>query len=499
MTARRIFGVETEYGITCAPPAGRGAGARGAGPAPGGSDNGGSGSGNGGSRNGTGGDDAVPPAVVTADDAARYLFRKVVQWGRSSNVFLRNGARLYLDVGSHPEYATAECDDVRQLVANDRAGEAILDEMTEDANALLAEEGVPGTIHLFKNNVDSAGNSFGCHENYLVRRRRDFQAMGEALVPFFITRQILTGAGHIRARAGGGASYAFSQRADQMWDAMSSATTRSRPIINTRDEPHADADLYRRMHVIVGDSSVAETTTMLKVGMTDLLLGMLEDGVRVRDLALAEPMRAIREISHDMTATSPVELASGRRMSALQLQEEFLARVTAYLDSTGQTADLTDVQRRVLELWERGLRALREQDPSLVDTELDWAIKARLLDRYRAKHTLGLDDPRVARLSLAYHDISPQRGLATTLARRGLMARLTTDEEVADAVANPPASTRARLRGEFVAAAQEKRRDITVDWVHLKINDAAQRTVVLKDPFSPVDERVDALLAALRV
>ena len=253
---------------------------------------------------------------------------------------------------------------MRQLVANDRAGEVILDRMVDEANVLLEQEGVPGTIHLFKNNLDSAGNSFGCHENYLVRRRRDFQAMGDALVPFFITRQILTGAGHIRPRAGGGATYAFSQRADQMWDAMSSATTRSRPIINTRDEPHGDADLYRRMHVIVGDSSVAETTTMLKVGMTDLLLGMLEDGVRVRDLALAEPMRAIREISHDTTATVPVELASGRRMSALAIQEEFLTRVTGYLDAEGLTAELTDVQRRVLELWERGLRALREQDPT---------------------------------------------------------------------------------------------------------------------------------------
>ncbi|MFH5822732.1 Pup--protein ligase [Georgenia sp. AZ-5] len=463
MTARRIFGVETEYGITCAP-------------APGAA--------------------ATPP--LTADDAARYLFRKVVQWGRSSNVFLRNGARLYLDVGSHPEYATAECDDVHQLVVNDRAGEVILNRMSEDANAVLAQEGVPGTVHLFKNNVDSAGNSFGCHENYLVRRRRDFQAMGEALVPFFITRQILTGAGHIRPRAGGGASYAFSQRADQMWDAMSSATTRSRPIINTRDEPHGDADLYRRMHVIVGDSSVAETTTMLKVGMTDLLLAMLEDGVKVRDLALAEPMRAIREISHDTTATVPVELASGRRMSALDIQEDFLARVTGYLDAEGLTETLTGVQRRVLELWERGLRALRAGDPSLVDTELDWAIKGRLLERYRARHTLALDDPRVARLSLAYHDISPAHGLAASLTARGLMARITTDEEVAAAVDRPPATTRAWLRGNFVASAQERRRDVTVDWVHLKINDAAQRTVVLKDPFSPVDERVDTLMAALR-
>ena len=465
MTARRIFGVETEYGITCAqPPA-----------APG-----------------------HEQQVITADDAARYLFRRVVALGRSSNVFLRNGARLYLDVGSHPEYASAECDDVHQLVVNDRAGERILDEMTEEANGLLAEEGIAGTIHLFKNNVDSAGNSFGCHENYLVRRRRDFPAMGEALVPFFITRQILTGAGHIRPRAGGGASYAFSQRADQMWDAMSSATTRSRPIINTRDEPHGDAELYRRMHVIVGDSSVAETTTMLKVGMTELLLAVLEDGVKIRDLVLAEPMRAIREISHDTTATVPVELATGRRLSALDIQEELYARVRGHLDAEGRSAELTDVQRKVLELWERGLRALRTQDPSLVETELDWAIKGRLLERYRAKHTLGLDDPRVARLSLAYHDISAVRGLAPSLVARGLMARITTDEEIADAVTHPPTSTRAKLRGDFVAAAQERRRDITVDWVHLKINDAAQRTVVLKDPFSPVDDRVDALMAALR-
>ncbi|GAA4422350.1 Pup--protein ligase [Georgenia halophila] len=458
---RRIFGVETEYGITCAPHPGATTG-------------------------------------VTADDAARYLFRKVVAWGRSSNVFLRNGARLYLDVGSHPEYATAECDDVHQLVVNDRAGERILDEMTEEANELLAEEGVPGTIHLFKNNIDSAGNSFGCHENYLLRRRRDFQSVGETLVSFFISRQILTGAGHIRPRAGGGASYAFSQRADQMWDAMSSATTRSRPIINTRDEPHGDAEKYRRMHVIVGDSSVAETTTMLKVGMTELLLGMLEDGVKIRDLAMAEPMRAIRETSRDMTATGPVELVDGRRMSALDMQTEFLDRVSTWLDDTGRRGELGVVQRRVLDLWERGLTALREQDATGVETELDWAIKARLVERYRAKHTLGLDDPRVARLALAYHDISPARGLASTLAARGLMARITDDDEITTAVTEPPATTRARLRGDFVAAAHERRRDITVDWVHLKINDASQSTVVLKDPFSPVDARVDDLLATLR-
>ena len=455
MTVRRIFGVETEYGITCA------------------------------TTDGT---------TVTADDAARLLFRSVIARGLSSNVFLRNGARLYLDVGSHPEYATAECDDVHHLVVQDRAGERILDELTEQANAHLAADGVAGTVHLFKNNLDSAGNSFGCHENYLVRRRRDYRDMAEALVPFFVTRQVLTGAGHVRRTAAGRPAFAFSQRADQMWDALSSATTRSRPIINTRDEPHADAELYRRMHVIVGDSSVAETTTMLKVGATDLLLGMLEAGVEVRDLALAEPMRAIREISHDATGTEPVELADGRRISATDVQEDLLTRV---LEFVGTETDLTPVQRQVLDLWERGIQALRTQDHTGVSTELDWAVKRSLLERYRAKHNLGLDDPRVSRLLLAYHDISPTRGLATTMAERGLLARITTDEEVAEATTVPPQTTRAKLRGDFVGAAQDRRRDITVDWVHLKINDANQRTVMCKDPFAAVDERVEDLMAAL--
>ena len=229
---RRIFGLETEFGVTCAAPDGRG---------------------------------------LSAEEVARYLFRKVVAWGRSSNVFLGNGSRLYLDVGSHPEYATAECDDLRQLVIHDKAGERILEGLVEDAQARVEADGLPGRIHLFKNNLDSAGNSFGCHENYLIKRRGDFARTAEVLVPFLITRQILTGSGHVLLTPRG-PTYCFSQRADHLWEATSSATTRSRPIINTRDEPHADADLYRRLHVISGDSSMSETTTMLKVGMTDLML-----------------------------------------------------------------------------------------------------------------------------------------------------------------------------------------------------------------------------------
>ncbi len=451
---RRIFGLETEYGVTCAVDSGRG---------------------------------------LSADEVARYLFRKVVAWGRSSNVFLRNGSRLYLDVGSHPEYATAECDDVPQLIAHDRGGERILEGLVVDAQQRLEHEGIPGRIHLFKNNTDSAGNSYGCHENYLVRRQGDFSRLADVLVPFLITRQVLTGAGKLLPTPRG-AVYCLSQRADHIWESVSSATTRSRPIINTRDEPHADAERYRRLHVIVGDSSMSETTTLLKVGATDLVLRMVEAGVPIRDLALENPMRAIRDISHDITGSAEVQLANGRSASAISIQEEFLAAVTAFVNAN---VELTPTVKQVLELWERGLRAVRSQDLSLVDRELDWVIKLRLIERYRAKHDLALDDARVARLDLAYHDISRTEGLYNLLAARGLLERVVSDLDVFEATALPPQTTRAKLRGDFVRRAQEARRDYTVDWVHLKLNDQAQRTVLCKDPFRSVDERVDRLLDSM--
>jgi proteasome accessory factor A len=453
---RRIFGLETEYGVTCAADEGRG---------------------------------------LSADEVARYLFRKVVAWGRSSNVFLRNGSRLYLDVGSHPEYATAECDDWRQLVTHDRAGERILEGLIADAQVRLEHEGLPGRIHLFKNNTDSAGNSYGCHENYLVRRQGDFARTSDVLVPFLITRQILTGAGKVLTTPRG-ATFCFSQRADHIWESVSSATTRSRPIINTRDEPHADAEHFRRLHVIVGDSSMSETTTMLKVGATDLVLRLIEAGLPMRDLTLENPIRAIREISHDLTGMQPITLANGRTVTAIDLQEEYLGRVTDFLASQGPDATTPQIAR-VLDLWERGLRALRTDDLSLVERELDWVIKYRLIERYRAKHGLDLSDVRVQRMDLAYHDISRTEGLYNLLAQRGLVERITTDVEVFEAMSVPPQTTRAKLRGQFVQAAQEAHRDYTVDWVHLKLNDQAQRTVLCKDPFRHVDERVERLIESM--
>jgi proteasome accessory factor A len=411
-------------------------------------------------------------------------------------VFLANGSRLYLDVGSHPEYATPECDDVRHLVTHDKAGERIVEGLVADAQQRIADEGIAGEIYVFKNNTDSAGNSYGCHENYLVGRHGEFQKLADTLIPFLVSRQIITGAGKV-LQTPRGAVYCVSQRAEHIWEGVSSATTRSRPIINTRDEPHADAERYRRLHVIVGDSNMSETTTMLKVGSTDLVLRMLEHGSVLRDMTLENPIRAIREISHDPTGRRTVRLANGRELSALQIQTEYLDRARDFAQRRGLLDDPEGIHARVIDLWTRTITAVDSGNLSLVEREIDWVIKLRLLERYMAKHDLELSSPRIAQLDLAYHDITRSRGLYYLLEARGAVARVARDLEVFEAKSLPPQTTRAKLRGEFIRRAQERRRDFTVDWVHLKLNDQAQRTVLCKDPFRSVDERVEKLIASM--
>jgi proteasome accessory factor A len=311
-----------------------------------------------------------------------------------------------------------------------------------------------------------------------------------------VSRQVLVGAGKV-LQTPRGAVYCMSQRAEHIWEGVSSATTRSRPIINTRDEPHADAERYRRLHVIVGDSNMSETTTLLKVASTDLVLRMLEAGTVMRDMTLENPIRAIREISHDPTGRKLVRLANGREMSALDMQAEYFHRVHDFATRRGLLEDASGVPARALDLWERTLRAVETGDLSLVEREIDWVIKQRLLERYMKRHDLALSDTRVAQVDLAYHDILRGRGLFTLLEAKGAVARVTTDLEIFRAKVVPPQSTRARLRGDFIKRAQERRRDFTVDWVHLKLNDQAQRTVLCKDPFRSVDERVERLIASM--
>ncbi len=449
---RRIFGLEIEYGVTCTFRGQR---------------------------------------RLSPDEVARYLFRRVVSWGRSSNVFLENGARLYLDVGSHPEYATPECDTVRMVVVHDKAGERILESLVHQAEQRLHEEGIAGQIFLFKNNTDSAGNSYGSHENFLVARFGEFQKLADTLIPFLVTRQVFAGAGKV-LQTPRGALFSISQRAEHIWEGLSSATTRSRPIINSRDEPHADAERYRRLHVIVGDSNMSEYALWLKLATCDLVLRMIEAGTVMRDLTLDNPIRAIREISHDMTCRRRVKLAGGREMSALEIQREYFQRIAHFVERTGSDPE-TD---KVVAEWGRVLQTL-EDDPLKLSRECDWVAKYHLIEDYRRRHGLPLSHPRLGMLDLQYHDVNRSRGLYYLLQGRGKVDRVVTDDEVETARDTPPQTTRARLRGDFIRQAKRRRRDFTVDWVHLKLNDQAQRTVLCKDPFRSHDERVDKLIASM--
>lgn len=450
---RRIFGLETEYGITCTLRGQR---------------------------------------RLTPDEVARYLFRSVVAWGRSSNVFLENGGRLYLDVGSHPEFATPECDSIRDVVTFDRAGDYILNDLVANAEARLREEGIRGTIYLFKNNTDSAGNSYGCHENYLVHRSSEPDDYQSSFIPFLVSRQVYSGAGKILSTPKGPV-YSLSQRAEHIWEDVSSATTRSRPIINTRDEPHADAEHYRRLHVIVGDSNMSEYSTFLKLGAAACVLRMLEEPtVTLRDFTLENPIRSIREISSDVTCRRPVRLKNGKEMSALDMQLYFLEMAQSFENSHG----FDEHETAALREWEIVMAAL-ETDPMILDDRIDWVIKKSLIDKYCARHSVGLDSPQALAVDLQYHDIDHTRGLFHKMATRGLVRTLTDEDVIRHAQTTAPTTTRAHLRGEFIRSAKAKSRDFSVDWVHLKLNEQIQRTVVCKDPFLNKDERVERLIAGL--
>ena len=462
---RRIFGIETEFGIRYIP--------KGLGP-------------------------------LAPEEAARKLFKPVVDTWRSSNVFLPNGGRLYLDVGSHPEYATAETASVRDALIQDKAGEYLLNDLVNQAEDSLEAEGSQGQIFLFKNNVDSAGNSFGSHENYMLERKVEFSRLVRSLIPFLITRQIVVGAGKVHPAGPpqwggrplgpeGQPSFSFSQRADYIWEGSSTATTRARPIINTRDEPHADASLYRRMHVINGDSNMSQATTLLKLGATDLVLRMLEDYYPLENFEIKDTATALRVISHDLTGTATFPLADGREANALTLQRHYQAAASRYIDEKG--AHHGDVPY-ILDLWGRALDAVESGDTSQIDTEIDWAIKKKLLDTYIDRGASGYDDPKIQQLDLAYHDIDPALGVFGLLTRKGLVKNLVSHDEISHATVHPPA-TRASLRGRFISTARNAGEPFTVDWVHLKLNNKPHLTVMCKDPFATESAAMDDLLATL--
>lgn len=440
---------------------------------------------------------------LAPDEVARYMFKPVVEWGNSSNVFISNGSRLYLDVGSHPEYATAETTRLDELIASDAAGDAIMHRLVTQAQQAMANDGFDGQVFLYRNNADSLGNSYGSHENYMIERTTQYRRLAEALLPFMVTRQLISGNGVViqdpralplvdQFPTHSEPHFAFSQRADYMYEAISSSSTRARPMINTRDEPHADSSKFRRLHVIVGDSNMSETTQLLRMGATDLLLRIIEAGKPLSNLQLAHPVRAIRSVSHDLTGNAPLELVGGRTMTALEIQEYYLTMAQDFLAKNGEHHGYLG---QIMDLWERTLGAIRSQDYSAIDTEIDWAIKYKFLNAYANKNNLDWDAARLVQLDMSYHDTHPQRGLFNLLETRGAAARVLTDAQVEAAHDNPPATTRALLRHRFIHGARALGMDYSMDWTHMKLNHHPMQTLYVRDAFETDISIVDELFA----
>ncbi|HET7534688.1 MAG TPA: depupylase/deamidase Dop [Nocardioidaceae bacterium] len=358
-----------------------------------------------------------------------------------ANVILTNGARLYVD-HAHPEYSTPECTNPRDVVLWDKAGELVM----LDATRLAAT--IPGTspILLYKNNTDNKGASYGAHENYLMRRSTPFGEIVRHLTPFFVSRQVVTGAGRVGiGQDGRDHGFQLSQRADYFEVEVGLETTLKRPIINTRDEPHADPEKYRRLHVIIGDANLSEISTYLKVGTTALVLAMIEDRFITRELTVDQPVRSLRAVSHDPSLKHLLTLADGRTLTAVQLQMEYLELARKYVeDRLGSDAD--SQTRDVLDRWESVLTRL-ETDPVQCARELDWVAKLKLLNSYRDRDGLEWDDAKLHLIDLQYSDIRPDKGLYHRLVRMGRMDRLLDDADVMDAMHLPPVDTRAYFRG----------------------------------------------------
>ncbi|WP_452094383.1 depupylase/deamidase Dop [Dactylosporangium darangshiense] len=354
-----------------------------------------------------------------------------------ANVILTNGARLYVD-HAHPEYSTPEVTNPRDIVLWDKAGERVMAEASRRAAT------IPGTlpIHLYKNNTDNKGASYGAHENYLMRRQTPFADIVMHLTPFFVTRQIFCGAGRVGiGQDGSGPGFQISQRADFFEVEVGLETTLKRPIINTRDEPHADADKYRRLHVIIGDANLSEISTYLKVGTTSLILAMIEEKVLSGDLGIADPVTELKSVSHDPSLKHLIRMRDGRRLSALDIQWAFYERARAFVEDR-EGADTDEITLDVLDRWEDALDKLG-RDPMLCAGELDWVAKLRLLEGYRERESLGWSSHKLQLVDLQYSDVRPEKGLYQRLVARGSMATLFTEEEVQRAIVEPPDDTRA--------------------------------------------------------
>jgi proteasome accessory factor PafA2 len=407
-----------------------------------------------------------------------------------ANVILPNGARYYVD-HAHPEYSTPECLSPRSLVIHDKAGERIL----ERSLAIVAAE-IPSSpaLAIYKNNSDGKGNSYGTHENYLVDRATPFGDIVRDLTPFFVSRQIFTGAGKLGLEAQwderGKHVFQLTQRADFFETEVGLETTLKRPIINTRDEPHADPERYRRLHVIVGDANLCEVALFLKLGTTSIVLKMIEDAF-LPDFSLINPVAAIHDVSRDVSLKVQVALTDGRKMTALQLQWEYLELARKYVDREDDTPE----NQEVVERWEAVLHGL-ESDPRTLSAQLDWVAKLRLLEGYRERDGLAWSDAKLRAIDLQYHDVRRDRGLYHRLAHSGKVERLTTDEEVERAIMEPPEDTRAFFRGRCISKYPDAIAAASWDSLILDTGRDALQRIPMREPLRGTRAHVEELLDA---
>jgi proteasome accessory factor PafA2 len=406
------------------------------------------------------------------------------------NTVLTNGARYYVD-HAHPEYSTPECSDALELVCADKAGERVLARSMQAARRILP---AGQEIVVYKNNSDGKGNSYGTHENYLVDRSVPFASLVRHLLPWFVSRQVITGAGKVGAENGANAvGFQISQRADFFEEEVGLETTLKRPIVNTRDEPHADPQKYRRLHVIAGDANLCEVATLLKVGTTAIVLALIEDEFVDKDLSVVGPVAAMRVVSHDPTCRATIELADGGTCTAVELQYEFLRLARKYADETGlEACGGEEVGTMVLDRWEAALGAL-ERDPASLDGQLDWVTKLGLLRAYVERDDLDWDDPKLSLLDLQYHDIRPDRSLYERLVRAGKVERLVDEAEVMTAMTEPPSSTRAFFRGRCLARWPDAIVAANWDSLILDVGSDPLRRIPMLEPLRGSKAHVDAL------
>jgi proteasome accessory factor A len=436
---KRIFGLETEYGIIFTPEGRK---------------------------------------TLPVEKAIRFLFEKLITTEHFLNVFLENGARFYQDTGCHPEYATPECASPRQLIVFDKAGERILEDLQDYAEEKIREERIAGRLSIFKNNTDFVGNSYGCHENFLVDRDVDFYYLAEQLIPFLVTRQIYTGAGKV-FQTQDGVHYCISQRAQHIYQKISGTTTNDRSIINTRDEPHADREKYRRLHVIVGDSNMSEYTNLLKVATCALVLQMIEDNYINKDFTLRNPVKAIKDISYDTTCKRKLRLDC-------EMGQKYIEQYP-----------VNDELRWAVREWQFVLDALSD-DPDKLAGKIDWIIKRRMIESFISSRGVRWSDPRVFMMDLQFHDIRLNRGLFYVLERRGAVDRVLTDDEIMKAKTEPPPDTRAKMRGEFIKLARQNSIQYDLDWSNIRLGNLLNVRVICNNPFETDTEKVAELVRTIQ-